>query len=69
MEPSFIAGSVEILFASVVAAVLFVLGLRGLSHPRTSFRGLWMIAIGVGVVLLATLWQGGFDILLFFMAV
>jgi len=69
VEPSFIAGSVAILFASVVTAVLFVLGLRGLSHPRTSFRGMWMIAIGLGVLMLATLWTGGFDILLFFMAV
>ena len=68
MEPSFIAGSTAILFASVIAVVLFVLGLRGLSHPRTSFRGIWMIGTGIGVLTLATLWTGGFDVLLFFMA-
>jgi len=68
VEPSFIAGSAAILCASVISAVLFVLGLRGLSHPRTSSKGLWMIGIGLGVLLLATVWTGGFDVLLFFMA-
>jgi NAD(P) transhydrogenase subunit beta len=68
MEPSFIAGSTAILWASAIAAVLFVLGLRGLSHPRTAFRGLWMITIGLGILTFATIWTGGFDVLLFFMA-
>src|SRR5688572_19862226 len=52
----------------MVAAVLFVMGIRGLSHPRTSSQGTWMISVGLGLLALATLWTGGFDVLLFFMA-
>jgi H+-translocating NAD(P) transhydrogenase subunit beta len=46
-------------FAYLVAAVLFILALRGLSHPTTSRRGNQMGIIGMAIAILATLLHGG----------
>ncbi len=39
----------------LVASVLFILGIRGLSHPRTARRGNLLAAIGMGIAVVATL--------------
>ena len=41
--------------AYVVAAALFVLGLKGLSHPRTAVRGNLMAATGMLIAVVVTL--------------
>jgi NAD(P) transhydrogenase subunit beta len=46
-------------FFYLVAAVLFILALRGLSHPSTSRRGNQLGIIGMGIAILATFLQGG----------
>ena len=46
-------------FAYLVAAVLFILALRGLSHPTTSRRGNKMGIIGMAIAIVATLSHGG----------
>src|SRR3984957_15505472 len=46
-------------FAYLVGAVLFILALRGLSHPTTSRRGNQMGIIGMALAILATLLHGG----------
>ena len=43
----------------LVAAVLFVLGLRGLTHPRTAVRGNLLGALGMLVAVVATLLRTG----------
>ncbi|MGH1363359.1 MAG: NAD(P)(+) transhydrogenase (Re/Si-specific) subunit beta [Calditrichia bacterium] len=50
----------------LVASVLFILGLKGLSHPRTAVRGNLLGALGMFVAIVATLLQGGlsFDLIL-----
>jgi NAD(P) transhydrogenase subunit beta len=39
----------------VVASVLFILGIRGLSHPRTARQGNRLAAVGMGIAVVATL--------------
>ncbi|OYV38588.1 MAG: NAD synthetase, partial [Acidocella sp. 20-61-6] len=46
-------------FAYLVAAVLFILALRGLSHPTTSRRGNQMGIAGMAIAILATFAHGG----------
>ncbi len=46
-------------FAYLIAAVLFILALRGLSHPTTSRRGNQLGIIGMAIAILATLAHGG----------
>jgi NAD(P) transhydrogenase subunit beta len=46
-------------FAYLVASVLFILALRGLSHPETSRKGNMFGMIGMGIAVLATLLQPG----------
>jgi NAD(P) transhydrogenase subunit beta len=41
--------------AYLAAAVLFILALKGLSHPRTAVRGNLLGALGMLVAILATL--------------
>ncbi|WP_376093231.1 NAD(P)(+) transhydrogenase (Re/Si-specific) subunit beta [Roseomonas sp. CCTCC AB2023176] len=45
--------------AYLVASVLFILALRGLSHPTTSRRGNMLGMVGMGIAILATLAQPG----------
>ena len=47
--------------AYLVAAVLFILALRGLSHPETSRQGNLYGMIGMGIAILATLARPGMD--------
>jgi NAD(P) transhydrogenase subunit beta len=49
-------------FAYLVAAVLFILALRGLSHPLTSRRGNQMGVVGMGIAIVATLLHGGMSL-------
>ncbi|HET9147750.1 MAG TPA: NAD(P)(+) transhydrogenase (Re/Si-specific) subunit beta [Acetobacteraceae bacterium] len=42
------------IFAYLIAAVLFILALRGLSHPETSRRGNQLGIIGMAIAILAT---------------
>jgi NAD(P) transhydrogenase subunit beta len=39
----------------LVAAVLFILGIRGLSHPTTARQGNRLAAVGMGIAVIATL--------------
>ncbi|MCS6930991.1 MAG: NAD(P)(+) transhydrogenase (Re/Si-specific) subunit beta [Acetobacteraceae bacterium] len=45
--------------AYLAASVLFILALRGLSHPESSRQGLLYGMIGMGVAVLATILKGG----------
>ena len=45
--------------AYLVAAVLFILALRGLSHPTTSRRGNQLGMIGMVIAIFATFIHGG----------
>ncbi len=51
--------------AYVVAAVCFVLGIRGLSSPRTARRGNWIAAVGMVVAVAFTLTLAEIDRYLF----
>ena len=46
----------------LVAAILFILALRGLSHPETSQRGNRMGMIGMAIAIAATLLQHGMSV-------
>ena len=48
-------------FAYLIAAVLFILGLKGLTHPRTAVRGNLFGALGMLVAVMVTLFEAGFD--------
>jgi H+-translocating NAD(P) transhydrogenase subunit beta len=45
----------------IVASVLFILGIRGLSHPRTARRGNELAAVGMGIAVAATLLDRSID--------
>ena len=47
--------------AYLIASVLFILALRGLSHPETSRQGNTFGMIGMGIAILATLFHHGMD--------
>ncbi len=49
-------------FAYLVAAVLFILALRGLSHPLTSRRGNQLGIAGMAIAIVATLVHGGMSL-------
>jgi len=42
-------------FAYLVASVLFIFGLKGLTHPRTAVRGNCLGALGMFIAVVATL--------------
>ena len=44
---------VDVLY--IVAFGLFILGLSGLTGPKTAVRGNWIAAAGMGIAVLATL--------------
>ena len=48
--------------AYLVASVLFILALRGLSHPTTSRQGNLYGMIGMGIAIVATLFHAGMDL-------
>ena len=50
--------------AYVLAAVLFIFGLKGLTHPRTAVRGNLLGALGMLVAVVATLVQAGLSYVL-----
>ena len=45
--------------AYLVASVLFIRGLKGLTHPRTAVRGNLTGSLAMLIAVLATLWAGG----------
>ncbi len=47
--------------AYVVASILFILGLKGLTHPRTAVRGNLMSAVGMLLAVVVTLLANGLD--------
>jgi NAD(P) transhydrogenase subunit beta len=49
-------------FAYLVASVLFIMALRGLSHPTTSRRGNLYGMIGMGLAVVATLLRPGMEL-------
>ncbi len=50
--------------AYLLAAVLFIVGLKGLTHPRTAVRGNFLGALGMLVAVVVTLVGGEFDVTL-----
>jgi len=44
--------------AYLLASVLFIFGLKGLSHPRTAVRGNLIGALGMSLAVVVTLWAG-----------
>ncbi len=44
-------------FAYLAAAVLFIFGIRGLTHPRTAVRGNLLGALGMLLAVVVTIWQ------------
>ena len=52
-------GAVITNLAYLVASVLFILGLKGLTHPRTAVRGNLMGALGMFIAVVVTLIRGG----------
>ena len=53
-------GTVTIIqnLAYLVASVLFIRGLKGLTHPRTAVRGNLTGSLAMLIAVLATLWGG-----------
>src|SRR3989304_3068559 len=43
--------------AYLVASILFILGIKGMTHPRTAVRGNLTGAVGMLLAILATVWQ------------
>src|SRR5690606_7267937 len=44
----------------LVSAVLFIIGLKGLAHPRTAVRGNLLAASGMGLAAIVTVINAGF---------
>ena len=53
MNQTFTIGTLEITY--VIASVLFILGLKMLSHPESARKGNFIAAIGMGMAILATI--------------
>ncbi len=47
--------------AYLLAAVLFIFGLKGMAHPRTAVRGNLMGAMGMFIAVVVTLFSGGLE--------
>jgi NAD(P) transhydrogenase subunit beta len=41
----------------MIASVLFILGLKGLGHPKRAVRGNWLGALGMAIAIAVTLWK------------
>ena len=54
MIPSHVVSGIQSI-AYVVASVLFIVGLKGLSHPRKAVRGNLLGAVGMLVAVIAVL--------------
>jgi len=52
--------------AYLIAAILFILGLKGLSHPRTAVRGNLLGALGMFIAIVVTLARGNLSFELIF---
>jgi NAD(P) transhydrogenase subunit beta len=57
MEPGGVNYLLE--FTYLIASVLFIIGLKGLSHPETARRGMFMAEAGMLAAILGTLFQYG----------
>ena len=55
MEAQFLIPGAYVNLAYLVAAVLFIMGLKGLGHPRTAVRGNLLGACGMFIAIVATL--------------
>jgi NAD(P) transhydrogenase subunit beta len=44
-------------FSYLLASILFILGLRGMSHPETARRGMHLAEFGMAMAVIGTLWQ------------
>ncbi|MFH2037795.1 MAG: NAD(P)(+) transhydrogenase (Re/Si-specific) subunit beta [Candidatus Zixiibacteriota bacterium] len=47
--------------AYLLAAILFIVGLKGLTHPRSAVRGNRLAAVGMIIAIIATLLSGKFE--------
>ena len=46
-------------FTYLIASILFVFGLKGLSHPETARRGMFMAEAGMVAAIIGTLFHHG----------
>ncbi len=60
--------SAPLLLAYLAAALLFILGLKQMSHPRTSVRGIVIAAVGMLVAIVATFLDPAIDGYVFIVA-
>jgi NAD(P) transhydrogenase subunit beta len=61
MDTTFLIDGSWILIAYLVASVLFILGIKGLTHPRTAVRGNMLGALGMLIAAGVTLLAKGLD--------
>ena len=61
MNPEFLLDRQIVNFLYLVASVLFIVGIKGLTHPRTAVRGNALGALGMLVAVLATFAGRGLD--------
>jgi NAD(P) transhydrogenase subunit beta len=64
VEPQFVIPTSAVNLAYLVASVLFIIGLKGLAHPRTAVRGNLTGAVGMLIAIVATLLAHGLNYLL-----
>ena len=57
----FMIGTGWVNLAYVVASILFILGIKGLTHPRTAVRGNQLSALGMLLAVVVTLLANGLD--------
>lgn len=69
MDTRFLAGANTVMLVAITSAILLTLGIQRLGHPRTSPRGLAFLGACVFLNLVAAVFAGGFDLLLYFLAV
>ncbi len=61
MNHQFLLPEAWINLAYLIAAVLFIYGLKGLTHPRTAVRGNFLGAVGMFIAMVATALAMGLD--------
>ena len=62
MSTEFVLDAGWITLAYLVSSVLFIMGIKGLTHPRTAVRGNMLGALGMLVAILATFAGRGLDV-------
>jgi len=69
LNPDFLVEIGWVNLAYLVASVLFILGIKGLTHPRTAVRGNMLGALGMFIAIVATFLAKGIDVRLVLAAI